>query len=414
MAVTGAIFEKLIFGGVDSSLYGIYITGEAVYNAPKRAVEMVSVPGRNGAVAIDQGYWENITVTYPAGTFAGDQADFADAVSAFRNALASQIGYQRLEDTYHPDEYRMAMFVDGVEVAPVNRSEAGQFNISFTCKPQRWLKSGETAVTVSDGDTITNPTLYGASPLLAVDGTGTINLGEQSITVQERALGRIVVNSGGTFELDWVSDVSSRIIKTITLDTSNLTEGDVITIGAVKITDTSYDYKNRTVTVLDDSTLNGATISWEDGKNVTTWVSVPAGTITFTYGTTVASGELVRNCARIKIAESTQTYNDLTVGILRWVYDGDATITIEVGAESRHPTLQLDEITAYSTKTVRDTTYIDLDVGEAYWIQDGKAVDANSMVTLGSDLPVLESGANTITYDSTITSLTITPRWWQL
>ena len=44
---------QIIFGGVDSSDYGIYISGEAVYNAPQRAVEFVDVPGRNGAIAID-------------------------------------------------------------------------------------------------------------------------------------------------------------------------------------------------------------------------------------------------------------------------------------------------------------------------------------------------------------------------
>ena len=73
---TGAIFNSLKFGGVDSADYGIYITGEAVYNAPVRAVEMVKVPGRNGAVAMDQGYWENIEVTYPAGVFGDAETNF--------------------------------------------------------------------------------------------------------------------------------------------------------------------------------------------------------------------------------------------------------------------------------------------------------------------------------------------------
>lgn len=63
---TGEIFNSLVFGGVNSADYGIYITGEGVFNAPKRAVNMVAVPGRNGSIAIDQGHWENIEVTYPA------------------------------------------------------------------------------------------------------------------------------------------------------------------------------------------------------------------------------------------------------------------------------------------------------------------------------------------------------------
>ena len=51
-------YGKIIFGGVDSSDYGIYISGTGTYNAPERAVEFVTVPGRNGAIAMDQGRYE--------------------------------------------------------------------------------------------------------------------------------------------------------------------------------------------------------------------------------------------------------------------------------------------------------------------------------------------------------------------
>ena len=157
MAVkTGAIFNSLIFGGINSADYGIYITGEAVYNAPERAVEMVSVPGRNGAIVIDQGHWNNIQVTYPAGTFGKTQEEFREAVSAFRNAVLSQLGYQRLTDTYHPDEYRMAVYVSGLEVDPTHYGAAGEFKLKFDCKPQRWLAEGEQEITVGEwGETET-------------------------------------------------------------------------------------------------------------------------------------------------------------------------------------------------------------------------------------------------------------------
>ena len=157
MAVkTGAIFNSLIFGGINSADYGIYITGEAVYNAPERAVEMVSVPGRNGAIVIDQGHWNNIQVTYPAGTFGKTQEEFREAISAFRNAVLSQLGYQRLTDTYHPDEYRMAVYVSGLEVDPTQYGSAGEFKLKFDCKPQRWLTEGEQEITVGEwGETQT-------------------------------------------------------------------------------------------------------------------------------------------------------------------------------------------------------------------------------------------------------------------
>ena len=70
--VTGTIFKGLTFDGVDSTQYGVYITGEAVYNAPMRDVEMIEIPGRNGAYALDKGRFTNIEVTYPAGIYGKD------------------------------------------------------------------------------------------------------------------------------------------------------------------------------------------------------------------------------------------------------------------------------------------------------------------------------------------------------
>ena len=150
MAITGAIFNSLIYGDVNSADYGVYISGDAVFNAPQRAVELVSVPGRNGSIAIDQGHFENIEVEYPAGMFGDDKTDFRQRLSDFRNAIMSQKGYQRLSDTYHPDEYRMGMYIEGLEVEPTHYNEAGRFTLKFNCKPQRYLTSGEQLVDIEE------------------------------------------------------------------------------------------------------------------------------------------------------------------------------------------------------------------------------------------------------------------------
>lgn len=421
MAVTGAIFEKLIFGGVDSSQYGIYITGEAVYNAPKRAVEMVSVPGRNGAVAIDQGYWENITVTYPAGTFADGQTDFADAVSAFRNALASQIGYQRLEDTYHPDEYRMAMFVDGVEVTPANRSEAGQFNITFTCKPQRWLKSGETAIAVTDGGTITNPTLYESGPLLAVTGYGNISFSGYDISIISGAQGITDVaeayDSGkdsGTSR-EWYYFVRT---KTFQLDPNLYNAGDTITIGA---------------TTMEAYFLVGGGIdSWTgtpgaDGAVTETPNRAPGWigeTVKIAFDEFDVASNLTATKENVYNASIVQSGTTMNVRITaRVTYSGNVITLYQLVEVLNLPSsariiwqrIAFDGAVVDSTLSMRgNPTYIDCDLGEVYKEEGGTVVDLNSYVDLGSDLPVLEPGANTITMDNTITNLEITPRWWQL
>lgn len=178
-----AVFKSLTFDGVNSLTYGIYITGQAVYNAPQRVVNLVTVPGRNGAIAIDDGRFENIQVTYPAGCFADSQEDFAEKISAFRNAIASKRSYKRLTDEYNADEYRLALYMSGLEVAPSAYGQAGQFDIVFECKPQRFLLLGETAVTLSADGSITNPTAFDSRPLLVVTGTGVLDIGGHSLTI---------------------------------------------------------------------------------------------------------------------------------------------------------------------------------------------------------------------------------------
>lgn len=150
-----ALFKSLTFGNVNSMDYGVYITGTGVYNAPERAVEMFAIPGRNGALAIDGGRYENIEVTYTCGCFANTDAEFSEKIRAFRNAICSQYTYTRLTDEYNPDEYRMALYRSGLEMEPF-MSKAGEFEITFDCKPQRFLTSGESTYQIGEwGQTIT-------------------------------------------------------------------------------------------------------------------------------------------------------------------------------------------------------------------------------------------------------------------
>ena len=135
--------NKIIFGDVDSSEYDVYISGEGVFNAPERSVTMVTIPGKNGALALDEGRFENIDVTYPAFNFESTMSNFATKLDGLRNALCSKKGYQRLTDTIHTDEYRMAVYRSGLEVDPIKYNTASNFDITFDCKPQRYLTSGE-------------------------------------------------------------------------------------------------------------------------------------------------------------------------------------------------------------------------------------------------------------------------------
>lgn len=137
--------------GVNSGDFGAIVGGDAVYNSPEREVEMITIPGRNGQLALDRGRYENIEVTYPAFIGTKDQAVFRQKISDLRNQLAKYKGaYRRLSDSYHPDEFRIASFRNGIEVSPSIYGRVGAFDITFDCKPQRFLLSGDEWVDMSD------------------------------------------------------------------------------------------------------------------------------------------------------------------------------------------------------------------------------------------------------------------------
>lgn len=175
--------EKLTFNGISTGTFGVFISGEGTFNAPEREVEMITVPGRNGNLAIDRGRFENVTVTYPAFVAGNDQASFPDKIAELRNAFLSVIGYARLEDDYNPDEYRMAVYHAGLEVDPKVYNRAGEFSLEFDCKPQRFLKSGETVTALTSSGSITNPTEFPAKPLLEVVGIGTLTMNGHAIVI---------------------------------------------------------------------------------------------------------------------------------------------------------------------------------------------------------------------------------------
>lgn len=217
-----------VFGGVKSSDYGIYISGSGTYNAPKRAVDEVEIPGKNGTLIIDHGRYENTVLTYPAFTYASDRDALSRILSDFRNAILSKRGYQRLEDTYHTDEYRMAMFSVDFEAEVTANGRAGGFDLEFNCKPQRFLTEGEEPLELiwvykalenensvlitneedkeiegatSPVDSITNPTPYESQPLIVVTGSGTVSIGDQIITVTDIAAGTDVYIDSEVMEI---------------------------------------------------------------------------------------------------------------------------------------------------------------------------------------------------------------------
>lgn len=414
-------YKQFTFDGENSGNYGVYITGSAVYNSPKRDVELIEIPGRNGAFVLDNGRFENIEVTYPAGIYAESQEDFAQAISDLRNMLASRKGYCRLTDEYNPEEYRMAVYKSGLDVDPVAFQRAGEFSITFDCKPQRWLTSGEQAVTMASGDTLTNPTLFESGPFLEAEGEGFINFNGYEIDLDGVPYGEVKIGE------DSYAFHTSTV--TVTLDTTLLNTGDAIypqikdcdVLARLRKSTSPHPHLNSIVSTTNMLEVQAYGGAGRDGHDfhIRMYPDFGEG---FVYGTpkTIVSTAVINYRIGTNPA-STPTYTE-TVQITI-AYGGADTYTVDVLGTGTLPpdttrlswALGVPTMYGNSTKAVSGVPiYIDCDLGEAYIIIDDEYVSLNHRIDLGSDLPKLASGSNTVTFDNTITQLKITPRWWKV
>lgn len=421
-------FKAFTFDGEKSTDYGVAILGEGVFNAPERDVEMITIPGRSGQFVLDNGRFENIEVTYPANLIADSEADFAEALSDFRNMLCSKRGYVRLQDDYHPDEYRMAVYKSGLEVDE-KVLRAGEFEITFDCKPQRWLVSGETAVAVTSGDTLTNPTLFESGPLLETAGHGTIGFNGYEIEFEGVPIGEVQIaeKTSGTMEstkttmLDATGD--------FTFDTTLLNTGDPIypearefeirtTLSANYGRFSDEGFRTTPTNVLD---AHGSAINKTTPKEYITHLIPDLGD-GFVYGTAKTVHCSAEFRYQYGATGSSMNYWFETVDVTI-AYDGADTYTVSVSslsslasAVTRSLTVGLTTPTIYgnSSEPNTDPIFIDCDLGEAYTNEGGVYRSLNQYIDLGSDLPKLGVGENEITFDNTITELKVTPRWWKI
>lgn len=180
-----------LFNGESSLDYGVYIGGQGTYNAPQRDVQKVSIPGRNGDLIMDNGRYLNAQVAYNIVVM----DEFKEKTDAIRAWLSEPTMYARLEDTYHPEEYRLGMLTGGVQFETSAFNKTGKATVVFDCKPERFLKSGDRWVdlagTAGSGAPVTsmkNPTRFDSKPLISVvirptGQDGVITIGNQTITI---------------------------------------------------------------------------------------------------------------------------------------------------------------------------------------------------------------------------------------
>ena len=174
--------ETFYLDGIDAQSAGIYLQKPIVFSEAVPNIESKTIPGRNGDLIFETGSYKNRS---GSGSCFCLQEDVETAISSAGRFLMRKKGYRRLETSDDPNHYWMARVENSPQMEMRIRVLA-PFDISFDCKPQRFLKSGENKTSFTASGSISNQYGQTALPLITLygNGAGTLTIGSCVVEVK--------------------------------------------------------------------------------------------------------------------------------------------------------------------------------------------------------------------------------------
>lgn len=172
------IRNYFVLDGKSSTDFNTYIAKSHAFDGVAPDIESLTVPGRDGELTYSNKRYsvfeDEIEAYIPR--------NMLETIDGLRAWLSSKTGYVRYEEAIHPDEYRLARFSGALTISESDHKGAA-FTLPFTFQPQRWLKTGENTIEFTANDSLFNPTLFAAKPLIRAYGTGSMTVNGYTVTV---------------------------------------------------------------------------------------------------------------------------------------------------------------------------------------------------------------------------------------
>ena len=396
--------DYFVFDGESSADFGFFASGENVYNSPEKDYDTYEIPGRNGDITISNNRFKNVTVTYPC-YYEKAGGNLTRDISNFQNMLLSKDGYKRLYDTHNPNEYRIAVCKDMIEMDPTEYEVLAAVEIEFDCKPQRYLKSGENQIIYPTGiEDSPNLVKY---PYYRQSQYGDV-WRNHGVTWRVNA-DRSVTCSGKTDSAHGYSFIQSDNLLAIDPTKSYVVSG-------------CNGGSSSTYRFLIDCWADGADTSGEYTRRfylTNGEVTIPTGyayiamTVYIYLGFDFPSGVTFKPMIRLasdEVGEYIPPYNGTTE-----IYNPTKFPSKPLLEVTGYGTVGIGDITITITGTANQVTYIDCDMMESYRESGASVVSANNLVSFsGNDYPVIEPYVSGISLGSNISEVVITPHWWRI
>jgi len=168
-----AYFE---YNGRKSTDFGIRIVNDQEIISPEKNIEFTDIRGADDDFAIDLDSYKSYVKPFNCVIqVVNGYRNTAEQAQAIIEWLNSAPGYTPLFFNGYPNAYWLAMYYEELSIADTF-SWRGKAVIQFKVKAKRRLYSGETPITLDNGNSIVNPSFLAAKPLLHLVGTGDIKV----------------------------------------------------------------------------------------------------------------------------------------------------------------------------------------------------------------------------------------------
>lgn len=159
----------ITWAGTSTDELGMVVEHYPKVILPKRKFQVQSVAGRSDDIVISSDAFENYEQSYSVFLDSKYIGGLEAVIPKISDWLLGNTGYQRLEDTYFPDYYRMAYVSSGQNFSSLF-NEYGEGTLSFNCAPEKYLKTGELPIDITNNAVLYNPTAYLAFPIIKFTG----------------------------------------------------------------------------------------------------------------------------------------------------------------------------------------------------------------------------------------------------
>lgn len=170
-----------ILDGRPSTDFDCWIADSSAFDGAEMDLSSVEIPGRNGELTLNNHRFK--AVAYEVTAYV--PRNMQDNVPSLRAWLqANGARKSRYEEYIRPDEYMRARFTGAFKIDQSDRTGA-TMKLSFIRDPQRFLKLGEAPIGLVEQAHLYNPTMYEAKPKIRAYGTGTLQIGKQTMTITD-------------------------------------------------------------------------------------------------------------------------------------------------------------------------------------------------------------------------------------